>query len=374
MEIVQLADGLRFAETELAWWMAALTLLVPALIGGGALYHVFFKSDGPLERAFYFGFVLFSIPFALIPWIAQASYSGLSITLDGASETVVFADDRSSEGYSLPFADFSGYSIGVEQEQDSEGRTDATYTLYLTHARGLSTQLYRTGDREGMQGALQQARAILPLSVTDGLADAFDVAAQQAPTTPRMPAPEECAAGFANITGTALPGGGCELRWPARTHPALSIGILLPIIAIYFVVVLWKARGFQIAWPIVGGIAVLLLLAVGYATLRSWNSVSVLRFSAEEQSVGAYLQSPYFGRFDERELPMEDAQFFIATIGAGDTAFQIMNRNPFAGGADLVALFGQAMRLRSLAVYVDGLPVGDQLRLAELLASASLDW
>lgn len=342
---------------------------VASFIALGAAYHAFFKSGDASERAFYFGFLLFSLPFFCIPIMAGAVYEGTRISLHESKQVLV--TDSTGAEYRAPFSDFQGYAIEVETETDSEGRTDSDYSLKLMRKTGVALFLYEAGDRDALAQVLERAQSRLSLPVTDLSDFAFGQSVESAPLRSSLPSEEQCLQSFQSVQSLVLDDGGCRLTWQVRVHPAIWIGIALPLVAIYFLVLFWKIRGYSHKWAFGLSIAVLVLAGFGYAVARAYHAESILEFRGKEKDILAYVNSPYFGRMDERGMPLEDVAFVAASIGDGDTSIILYDRDPLAGG--LTGAMEAAFSARTVMIYTDGLPVTDRLALSDLLAE-SADW
>tara|TARA_B100002051_G_scaffold223777_1_gene218463 strand:- start:31663 stop:32772 length:1110 start_codon:yes stop_codon:yes gene_type:complete len=363
------SGNLVFFQEPLAWWAWILILLVPALIAGGAIYYTLFKASSNDERAFYLGFVLFSIPFFGIPFVAHSLHEGLRIELRSQEQNVIISDDTGSD-YRAPFQDFRAYAIHTSSETDDDGRTQYTYTLELVRKSGSTIHLFETGSEEKMQEVMDLARKHLDRPVAGSLQKQIDLTQTLRPVASGLPTEAQCTMEFSAIKGLSDPDGGCLLTWKTRAHPAFWPVLMLPVIASYFGILLWKIRGFSYKWLLILGISLLIFAGIGYAALRSFQARSTLEFRADGPSIRAYIDSPYFGRFDEAQMLLEDVAFVDASLGQS-TAITVYDRNPLSGG--LLGAVGAVMNMKTVMIYTDGLPATDKLRLADLVASAP-DW
>ncbi|MBI40699.1 MAG: hypothetical protein CMF59_13960 [Leptospiraceae bacterium] len=357
---------LLFFQAPLAWWAWVLILSLPGLITGGALYYTFAKSESNDERAFYLGFVLFSLPFFLIPFVFQSLYEGLRIEFHASDRQIVVSDNTGNQ-YVAPFQDFKAYAVHTSSETDDDGRTKYTYELELVRNTGATIHLFETGSAEKMQELIELARSYLDRPLAGSLERQIDLSRSLRPVAPGLPSEEECLSDFAMIKGEVTANGGCTLRWKTRAHPAFWPVLLLPIVASYFGILLWKVRGFSYKWLLILGISLLVFLGIGYGAMRSFQSVSVLEFRPQGPGMRSYVESPYFGRFDENEMQLSEVAFVDASLGQS-TALILYDRNPLSGG--IMGAVGAVMIMKSLMIYTDGLPATDKLKLADLVASA----
>ena len=367
MEFQQSATEIVFFQAPLAWWAIGLILLLPLLITSGALYYTFFKSDSGEERAFYLGFVLFSVPFFLIPYVAGEAQEGLKIAINSHEKRVNVSDD-SGKTYSAPFQDFKAYAVQTSSKTDDEGRTRYEYSLELVRKTGATLHLYETGSKEKMQDLLSAVRGHLDRPVAGSLEGQMDLLQGLQPILAGFPSEKECLSDFSAIHAHYSSSDGCKLRWQTRLHPVFLPVLTLPFIATYFVVLLWRARGYSHKWIFALAISLLLFLAIGYGAARSLNSTSVVILEPQGPSIRAYVDSPYFGRFDERSMLLKKVAFVDAGLGE-ETAITLYDRNPLEGGLKCAA--GALFSMESVMIYTDGLPATDRLLLADLLATST---
>ncbi|MCB1170902.1 MAG: hypothetical protein KDK25_11225, partial [Leptospiraceae bacterium] len=164
MEWTDTPESIRFIQTALPWWAGAISVGLAALIAGGAGYYTLFKSADMKERAFYFGFVLFSVPFFAVPWIAGSVFEGIRIEIQKGEPFVVISDDTGT-GYRAAFSSFRSYLISTSTESDSEGKQSTTYKLHLVRHTGVSVFLLQSGSPEPIDEALHALENTLPLPV-----------------------------------------------------------------------------------------------------------------------------------------------------------------------------------------------------------------
>ncbi|MCB1138182.1 MAG: hypothetical protein KDK23_05465 [Leptospiraceae bacterium] len=373
MEWTDTPESILFVQTALPWWAGAISVGIAVLIAAGAGYHALFQSGDFKERAFYFGFVLFSVPFFAVPWIAHSSLEGIRIEILKQEPFVVISDETGAS-YRAARSDFRSFLIATSTESDSEGQQSTTYKLYLLRHTGVSLFLFQSGSRHRIDEVLQ-ALQILGLPVMDW--SSFLSGMESSILESRLPDASSCRGDFQFVESGFTERGGCQLSWATRVHPALFIGIYLPLLAIYFIVLLWNMRGYSHKWAFGLSIAVLMLAGFGYATLRPWNARSVLEFypadsaePSEGPGIRAYVRSPYFGELDSRSLPLSEIRSVDASIGDGNTAITLFDRS-FSG--DMGSMIRDALSVKTVMIYTDGLPVTDRLKLCDLLAR-SADW
>ena len=360
-------EYLLFHLEPLAWWAWTLILSLPTFISAAAIYHVIFKSSDWSERAFYLGFVLFSVPFFAIPFVAYSLYEALQIEIRPDLQEVRI-QDNTGQSYSAPFQDFKAYAIQTSTESDDDGRAKYTYSLELIRKTGASIHLYETGSADEMKQLLELAKSHLDRPVAGSMEYQLDLAKSLRPGSAGLPSESKCNHAFHSIKSEFHSDGSCILRWHTRAHPAFWPVLFLPFIATYFTVLAWKAQGYSHKWVLILGISFIVLLGLVYGISRSFQATSVVKFTPDGPAIQAYVDSPYFGRFDHRQMLLSEVAYVDASLGES-TAITLYDRNPLEGG--VLGALDTVLEMKSVMIYTDGLPATDQLKLADLLAASS---
>ncbi|MCB1165522.1 MAG: hypothetical protein KDK33_05185 [Leptospiraceae bacterium] len=346
-------DAIIFFQTAPSLWVWLIAGAVPAFIAGGAIYYMIFKSSGPGERFFYFGFVLFSVPFFLIPMVFNASYEGLSVRLNASSAMAEFYSQEQLI-QSFPFEDFASYSLQTETETDDDGDKTTEYTLNLLFQNGAIARLYKTGSADAMQEVIKQARSHLNLPLSDGMN--FSVL-EEKPVGILIVSSLMCDQPYSSIHSSPS-GEGCRLQWSNRPHPALFMGLCIPIVALYFLVMGFVYRGFSFALLLGTVLATALLAALGYAALRSYGSHTFVRLDAAR--IESWIESPFLGTVDRRSLDRGKIDAMQASIGEGFLSISLYHI-PSENGKTVG--LSDALQVKSIAIATDSLSAADRIRL-----------